>query len=140
MRSIVLKSGAVVSVSLLVVSMLPATASADSPAVTYGVWAILPMILGSLLLVGTVAASVDAADGVPAQSVAGLVPASSQIPALAGSESLAPVGSVEIPQAPGGGQGLIPEGSLGQQNAPQPAAPQRDVAPAPGPQTANGRG
>lgn len=119
MRSIVLKSTAVVSVSLLVVSLVPATASAqDSPAVTLGVWAILPMILGSLLLVGSVAASVDAADCVPGQSLEGILPAN----------------SVQIPDLPAEVKALMP--ACAEKQTP----PQREVAPAPGPETANGRG
>ena len=119
MRSIVLKSTAVVSVSLLVVSLVPATSSAqDSPAVTIGVWAILAMIAGSLLLVGSAAASVDAADCVPGQSLEGILPP----------------GAVQIPDLPAQVKAMIP--ACAEKQPP----PQPEVAPAPGPETANGRG
>lgn len=69
----------------------------------------------------------DAADGVPGESLAVLGPS--------GSGALAPVGSVEIPPMPNEVTGLLPAGSLDRQDAP-PA----EVAPAPGPELANGRG
>ncbi|HHX86256.1 MAG TPA: hypothetical protein GX694_13230 [Actinomycetales bacterium] len=116
----ILKPVAVISVALLVGSMAPATVSAqESPVATLSVWAILAMITGSLLLVGSVAASVDAADCVPGESL----------------EVLVSGHGIQVPDLPPEVQAMLPTCDVD-----RPALPQPEPAPAPGPVDPNGRG
>lgn len=115
MRTVSKKLIAVVASAALVVAGGQAPAGAQGGTTTLGGAAIALMFLGGLILPISVAASVDAADCVPGQSLG----------------SLMPPGAIQLPAEV---QNLIPA------CAALKAPPAPDVAPAPGPEVANGRG